>query len=72
MTARARNLLRQVRIERGMSITELAFRVGRSEASVSRYESGIVEPSLAVARRLAGVLEVSLDDLFPAVAEEAA
>lgn len=59
-----------------MEATELAFRIGRSSAALSRYESGKAEPPMRVARRLAEVLGLTLDELFstatPTTPEEVA
>ena len=57
--------LKEVRKARGLSQRELAKRVGISYQSVSGYENGITYPGLPVARALADVLEVTLDELFP-------
>lgn len=59
------NHMRRIRDERGITPTELAFRVGKSAATILRYERGEAQPSLAMARRIAGVLEASVDEVFP-------
>lgn len=64
------NGIRKAREEKGMSSTELAFRIGRSQTTIWRYETGEATPSLHTARRIAEVLDWSVDDLFPI--EEAA
>jgi transcriptional regulator with XRE-family HTH domain len=46
-----------------LSITQLASRLGVDYMQVSRYEKGQSLPSLDTAVRLAGALEVSLDEL---------
>lgn len=60
------NRIREFREERGLDPTEFAFRIRRSGSMVSKYETGEVQPPLDVARRIAQVLDTTLDDLFPA------
>ncbi len=47
-----RDLLRNARLRAGLSQTELAARSGVAQAQISRYESGLREPSLAVVQQL--------------------
>lgn len=56
--------LRRVRIERGLSVRELARRVGCSASLISQVERGITTPSASVVYSLASELGVSLDSLF--------
>ncbi len=49
---RPRDLLRNARQRAGLSQTELATRSGVAQAQISRYESGLREPSLAVVQQL--------------------
>lgn len=65
------NRIRETRKAKNVDPTELAFRVGCSTNTLGRYERGESTVSLATARRIAEILEVSLDDLFP-VEEQAA
>ena len=53
--------LRQLRIERGLSPTQLGAIVGVSTRTISRWESGDGEPGISQAARIARALEVSLD-----------
>lgn len=66
------NEIRRLREAKDMSPTELAFRVRRSQTTIWRYESGEAVPSLATARRIAEVLDCTVDDLFPLQETEAA
>ena len=59
--------LRVWREHRGMTAAELAALVDITPAHISKLESGKGDPSVALLRRLARVLKVSLEDL---VAEE--
>ncbi|GAB4316203.1 MAG: hypothetical protein Kow0069_18340 [Promethearchaeota archaeon] len=56
--------VRAERERRGWSVEELAQRVGVKPATISQLEAGRFEPSLALALRLARVLEMSVEDLF--------
>jgi transcriptional regulator with XRE-family HTH domain len=51
-SVRPRDLLRNARLRAGLNQTELAARSGVAQAQISRYESGIREPSLAVVQQL--------------------
>lgn len=55
--------LTQFRQRAGLSITQLANRIGVDYMQVSRYEKGQSLPSLDTAVRLASVLQISLDEL---------
>jgi transcriptional regulator with XRE-family HTH domain len=46
------DLLRQARLQAGLTQRELARRVGRPQSQVARWESGRVEPSLETLRKL--------------------
>lgn len=55
--------LRALREARGMSQGELGKHLNTSRQAIHAYESGISQPTLALAIRLADTLDVSLDDL---------
>lgn len=57
--------LRRLRIERGLTLQELATRSGLAKGSLSRLETGHVGPTLPTARMLARALDLSIDDIFP-------
>ncbi len=57
------NRLLALRKQRGWSQPMLAKKVGTSGAIIGRYERGEITPSIGVARKLAEVLEVTLDYL---------
>lgn len=58
--------LRAARKERGLSLRELALRIGTSPSLISQIETGRARPSVSTLYSLAGELGVSLDDLlFP-------
>ena len=56
--------LRGVRERRGLSLREVARRVGVSPSFVSQVETGKANPSVGTLYALVGVLEISLDDLM--------
>ena len=64
--------LRELRIQRKLSQTELGNLVGLHYTQIGRYERGESRPSSDVLRKLATVLEVSSDYLMEGTLEEAA
>ena len=59
--------LREVREQRGLSVRELARRVGCSASLISQIERGVSTPSAGMIYLLAVELRASLDYLFDAV-----
>ncbi|MDH3595299.1 MAG: helix-turn-helix transcriptional regulator [Rhodospirillales bacterium] len=57
--------LRVLRAWRGLTQAEVAEAAGIKQGYLSELETGSKTPSLAVARRLAGALEVPADLLWP-------
>jgi len=55
--------IKALREERGLSQRALAQRLQMSSSTIAKYEAGVHTPPLAVLVRLAGVLDVSLDQL---------
>lgn len=56
--------IRALRLERGMTLDQLAAGAGISASHLSRLERGQAEPSFTVAASLAKVIGVSLSDLL--------
>lgn len=56
--------LRIIRTAKGLSQVELAEAVGIKQATVSRIEKGVNNPSLDVAERIAQALGVNVVELF--------
>ena len=56
--------LKELRLEKGLTQTELANMLGISQKSYSHWETGKNEPNLENLIKLADLLEVSLDWLF--------
>ena len=55
--------IRQLRIDRQLTLDQLAARAGISASHLSRLERGQAEPSFTVAASLAREIGVSLSDL---------
>lgn len=62
--------LRNQRENKGYSIRGLSKLSGVSTATISRIESGLVDPKVSIVQRLAGALEISLDELVLEDVEE--
>lgn len=58
------NALRVWREYRGLTVKQLADQAGVSAPFVSQIETGQRDGSVETMRKLAGVLKISLDDLF--------
>ena len=56
--------LRQLRIERGLSQTQLAEALSVDQRSISNWENAVREPSFEMLTRIAGYFEVSADYLL--------
>ena len=56
--------LRALRKGRGLTLTELSLRLGRSVGWLSQVERGISEPSISDLRNLAKIFEVSISFFF--------
>jgi XRE family transcriptional regulator, regulator of sulfur utilization len=56
--------IRELRLERGMTLDQLSRSAGISASHLSRLERGQAEPSFTVAAALASQLEVSLTELL--------
>jgi transcriptional regulator with XRE-family HTH domain len=59
-------LLRHWRVRRGYSVRQLAERAGVGFVTVSRIENDRMSPTVAMLEKLAGALEISVRDFFPA------
>lgn len=56
--------LREYRKNAGMTMKRLGEMVGASEASISQYETGRVEPDIELMSKIADVLGISVDNLI--------
>lgn len=55
--------LKAARRAAGMTQAQLAEAIGVNQMHVSRWESGKVEPGVLIVKRMAEVLNCSMDDL---------
>ena len=59
----SKNKIAELRKEKGLSQRALAEKLGTSQANLSRWEKGIIEPSIIECWRIADFFEVSIDVL---------
>jgi transcriptional regulator with XRE-family HTH domain len=62
--------LRTLRLESGLTTTELGAAAGVSSRTISRWEDGEGQPSISQAAKIAVALGVSLDSMSDHVPEE--
>lgn len=58
-------MLRERRLEKGMTMDDLAKKSGVSRVSINRYELGTRTPDIIAAFRLATALDCKMEDLLP-------
>lgn len=68
--SQAADIIRSARVRAGLSMRELARRAGTSHATLSRYESGAIEPSFAVVERLVAACGLELRTHLEAADDE--
>lgn len=56
--------LRYWRLQRGYSQTQLSWRSEITPTQISRLERGVQSPSLDTVKKLAGALDITVDDLI--------
>ena len=56
--------LKDLRIEKGLSQTELSELLGVHQTAVGKYERGVLEPNLNTLKKLSAIFEVSIDYLL--------
>lgn len=56
--------LKKIRLERGMTQSEVADAIGVTNQAVYYYEAGAREPNLETLRKLATVLNCTIDELI--------
>jgi SOS-response transcriptional repressor LexA len=64
MTNNLGQRIKQLRIERGLTQTELGQLLGVASGNISRYESGTNNPDMKRLQQLADILKVPVSDLF--------
>ncbi len=57
-------VLKSIREKRGMTQAALAKKVGVHQVSITRIETGVRNPSMALLQRLAQALKVQLESLL--------
>lgn len=63
LTARIAETVRRARLERGLSLNQLADRSGVSRAMIGRIEAATAQPTAALLARLSGALSLTLSEL---------
>lgn len=58
------NRLKEIRIQKHINQSDLAFAIGSSRKSIGYIERGERYPSIEMALRIAAYLEVGIDELF--------
>ena len=54
----------KIRKKKGLSQAELAFLAGIAQSSLARYERGEMQPTIEVVKKIADVLNVSIEELL--------
>ena len=57
----SKNKIAELRKEKGLSQRQLSKEIGTSQANLSRWEQGLIEPSIVECWKLADFFEVSID-----------
>lgn len=53
--------MKEIRLARGMTLTELATRTGVAQPNLSRFENGLVDPRISTVERILGALGMRLE-----------
>jgi putative transcriptional regulator len=56
--------VRELRISKSLSQTDLAFKIGKDQPSINRLEKGKVNPSILYLLDIANGLEIKVSDLL--------
>lgn len=56
--------VKELREEKGLSQTELAYKIGKDQPSINRLEKGKVNPSIIYLLEICEGLEISIIELF--------
>ena len=62
--AEFKDIMRQLRKERGWTQEDVANKIGRTKVSVSQYETGLRKPSFEIIEALADVYQIDLNYLL--------
>lgn len=58
-------LLTQYRKSRGLTLENLGNKIGKTKATISKYERGEIIPDIVTALEICNVLDITLSQLFP-------
>jgi len=61
------NIIKQTRLEKGISQKKLAELVGVSRETIAAYENGRCLPSIRVAIKLSEILDIPIEELLKEV-----
>ncbi len=56
--------IKEIRLAKGLTQTELAHKIGKDHPSVNRLEKGKINPSYFFLCEIAEGLEISINDIF--------
>lgn len=56
--------VRELRISKSLSQTDLAFKIGKDQPSINRLEKGKINPSILYLLEIANGLEIKVSDLL--------
>lgn len=57
--------IRAIRESKGLSQTELAYKIGKDQPSLNRVENGKISPSYGYLLQVADGLDIHISDLIP-------
>ncbi|MFA4909670.1 MAG: XRE family transcriptional regulator [Desulfobacteria bacterium] len=57
--------IKKNRLEKGMTLDELALRIGLTKSYLSKIENNKSQPTLSTLVKIAGILKINMSDLFP-------
>lgn len=56
--------MREVRVAKSLSQTDLAFKIGKDQPSINRLEKGRINPSILYLLEIANGLEIQISELL--------
>lgn len=70
ISGRLAALIREIRVEKGLSHEQLAVKAGLDRSTISLYESGKRVPTISSAARIAAALDMRLYEMLERVERE--
>jgi transcriptional regulator with XRE-family HTH domain len=58
------NNVKELRVKKGISQTDLAYKIGKNQPSINRLEKGNINPSFLYLTEIAEGLEVTISELL--------